>query len=231
MFKFIFFLVFKRPINIYLKKITTTSFYIKKSLFSRYQIDIIMNDKILFSEQQKFRQPWHWAIQIAMLGIPCVFLWRLIHHAAFEQLWENNAVGNNDLLTGTIITTIVIIPTILLMQRMRLETSITGDEIKIKFFPFRRSFKSYKWEDITTASIQKINPLKYGGWGIHSNSRFKIKFGLGGFKITNYEMYNISGRYVLQLELKSKKTILIGTQKAKDLEVVLDKIERKNKEY
>ena len=190
-----------------------------------------MNGKILFSEQQKFRQPWHWAIQIAMLGIPCAFLWRLIHQAAIEQFWKNNTIGNNDLLIGSIIVTIAVVSVFVLMQLICLETQITNNEIRIKFFPFRRSFKSYKWEDIATASIQKINPLKYGGWGIKLNPRFKIKIGLGGFKAVNHILYNISGRYVLQLELKNGKKVLIGTQKAKDLEVVLDKIERKNKEY
>jgi hypothetical protein len=209
------------------KKNTIFSSRMKKNLFSRYQNDIIMNGKTLFSEQQKFRQPWLWVIMIAMLGIPALNFWDYIQ----QVVHGHNPTDDKGLLFSFIIITVSILAAVALMWITRLETSVTENEISIKYFPLHRSFKNYKWEDIANASIQKFNPLKYGGFGIRSNSGFRLKFGSGGVKVFNYQTYNLSRKYVLELELKNGKKVVIGTQKEKELEAVIDKIIRTNKEY
>jgi hypothetical protein len=77
--------------------------------------------------------------------------------------------------------------------------------------------------------------MKYGGWGIRYNPVNGFRVGLSGIGTSSFNskttMYNVSGRYVLQLELKTEKKVLIGTQKTKELEAVIYQIKRKNKEY
>jgi len=83
--------------------------------------------------------------------------------------------------------------------------------------------------------VIKINPMKYIGWKMKTRSRLGVRIGVDGVKMTNCFSknikYSVSGKYGLQLELKNGKKVMIGTQKAKELEAIIYQIERKNKEY
>ncbi len=69
----------------------------------------------------------------------------------------------------------------------RLETAMDKEGISVRFFPFHRHFRQYKWEEISHVFIRKYNPLgEYGGWG--------IRFGIGGKKA-----FNVSGNKGIQL--------------------------------
>jgi hypothetical protein len=194
-----------------------------------------MNDKILFSEQQKFRQPWLWIMLIAMLGIPFIFIRGFVQQVIHGQPWGDNPMSDTELIICTIVVIVIIVTSIILLWITRLETFVTSSEINVKFFPFQRSFQHFKWEDIVNASIQKINPMKQGGWGFRSKSGFGFRVGLDGIKLTNFMsknvIYSVSGKYGLQLELKNGKKVIIGTGKAKELEAVIYKLERNKKEY
>ena len=195
---------------------------IKKILFSRYQNDIRMNSKILFSEQQKFRQPWHWLLLI-LVGIPGVFIWRIVQQAIPEPSNGNTQTDYALLIFSAVIVTLAVVLLVIVLLFACLETTVTSTEISIKFFPFHRSFRHYKREDIAKASIQKINPLKNKEWG-----SFGLNMGYHGIKIKNFSgnhlLFSVAGKYVLKLELTNGKTITIGTQKEKELEAVIDKI-------
>ena len=190
----------------------------------RYQNDIIMNSKILFSEQQKFRQPWHWLL-LLLVGIPGAYIWRLVQQVIPEQANGNTQTDYALLLFSAVIVTLSIVFLIIVLLFARLETSVTSTEISIKFFPFHRSFRHYKKEDIAKASIQKINPIKNKEWG-----SFGLNMGYHGIKIKNFSsnnlLFSVSGKYVLKLELTNGKTVMIGTQKEKELEAVIDKMMR-----
>ena len=206
------------------KKKSLLSYPIKKIIFSRYQNDIRMNSKILFSEQQKFRQPWHWLL-LLLVGIPGAYIWRLVQQVIPEQANGNTQTDYALLLFSAVIVTLSIVFLIIVLLFARLETSVTSTEISIKFFPFHRSFRHYKKEDIAKASIQKINPIKNKEWG-----SFGLNMGYHGIKIKNFSsnnlLFSVSGKYVLKLELTNGKTVMIGTQKEKELEAVIDKMMR-----
>jgi hypothetical protein len=196
-----------------------------------------MSAKIIYSEQQKFSQLILWISTIGMLSVPGIFIWAIIQQIIRGEPWGDNPMDNTSLIITFIIVTLIMLFLIILFFAVRLETHITSTEISVKYFPFHRSFKIFKWEDISNTSVQKINPLKYGGWGIRTNSGIGgLRIGLDGIKITNFlygknTIFSVSGKYVLKLELKDGKTIMIGTQNEKELEAIIYQIERQNKEY
>jgi hypothetical protein len=191
-----------------------------------------MSAKIIYSEQQKFSQPLFWMVLILMLSAPGILIWGIIQQVALGKPWGNDPTDNTSLIITFIAVTVTVIIPIIILRLVRLETNITSSEISVKYFPFHRSFRIFKWEDISNVSVNKINPLKYGGWGIRSGRGLKIGLNINP---TNFlgkrTIYNLSGRYVLQLEFKNGKIVMIGTQNEKELEAVIYQIERQKKEY
>lgn len=108
---------------------------------------------------------------------------------------------------------LVISPVILLMYFSKLRIKINKEGVYYQFFPFH--FKSYQinFDEIKTAQAITYSPIKdYGGWGIRY-----------GFKGT---AYNVSGNKGVQLELKSGKRILFGSQRSEELEFILKEFMR-----
>ncbi|MCL1969643.1 MAG: hypothetical protein FWF65_08880 [Bacteroidetes bacterium] len=167
-----------------------------------------MNDRILFYEQQKFRQPWFWILIIMAFGIPLISLIK-------QWVQSNNPTSGKELIMSILIFLALAVIFVSLFIIMRLETVITTDGVSVRFFPIHRSFRNYRWEDIATYSVKKYSPLKeFGGWGI----RFRIA--------RSAIAYSISGNHGLQLELKKGKRILIGTKKQYEMEQALKKVEQ-----
>ena len=158
---------------------------------------------ILFSETQKFRQWWIWAIILIVIG----FQVNLLYHE-FEK-------GSPE-IKKVLLLTFVHVLVVLIFLYSKLSTEITENEIMYKFFPFNWSKKSVLWVDVERAYVRTYNPiLEYGGWG--------YRFGLFG----KGKALNVSGNVGLQLELKNGKKILIGTKKQEELKLVIVNLEKK----
>lgn len=100
----------------------------------------------------------------------------------------------------------------LLFANTKLITRIEKDGIYVKFYPFHRKYKYYRWEKIARPYIRTYNPLsEYGGWGI----RYRGGKGMA---------YNVSGNQGLQLELDDGKKVPIDTANPADFEAVLNKV-------
>lgn len=155
-------------------------------------------NKILFQEKQRFNRWWLWLL-LAVIG-----------YFVFEPIYlsiNENEILSLDQWMGLIILGLVI----LLFVLVKLETKIQNEGIYVRFFPFVPKFKFYPWESISIAMVRKYSPLKeYGGWG--------IRFGWNG------KAYNIKGNKGLQLKFKNGSALLIGTQKAEELQKVLNEI-------
>jgi len=176
-----------------------------------------MRGKILFSEQQKFRQIWLWAIVLIAVGASAgTSLWGLIQQVVRGIPFGNNPMSNTGLIIFFVFSLGLAVGLIMLFVKMRLETIITSEGVKIKFFPIHRSYCNFKWEDISSAVVKKYSPMKYGGWG--------IRFGA----FNGVTVYNVSGNQALFLHFKNGKKILIGTQKPYELEAAIRKIEQFN---
>ncbi|MDJ1469741.1 hypothetical protein [Xanthocytophaga flava] len=118
-----------------------------------------MEEQILFSEKQYFRQWWLWLILIFLNGIA---LYKLVSQT------------NKDNLIPIVIQTILTI----LFLILRLETQIKSDGIYVRFFPFHLQFKHYTWNSLSKLFVRSYSPIgEYGGWGIRGirkNRAFNI---------------------------------------------------------
>ena len=73
---------------------------------------------------------------------------------------------------------------------------------------------NYGGDDLSEYYARTYRPIwEYGGWGI------RCSFGKG-------KAYNVSGNKGVQLVFKSGKRLLIGSQRADELEEALSKLER-----
>jgi hypothetical protein len=165
-----------------------------------------MEDKVLFTERQRFNQWWLWLI---LLGVNGLFLF-----GAFKQVIGGQQFGDKPMSNaGLLITTGLTILLTLLFLNFRLDTVIKKDGIYVRFFPFHIKFKYYTWNSLTKSFVRQYSPLtEYGGWG--------LRLGLFG----KGTAFNVSGNKGLQLEFTTNKKLLIGTNKPEELTETLNKI-------
>ena len=193
-----------------------------------------MKGKILFSEQQKYRQVWHWLLFSALFITPGIILYGVIQQIVFDKPWGDEPISNTGLLILFLVTFVLMTGVFVLLLMTRLEMMITYEKINVKMFPFHRSFRHYRWEDISEATVRRNVPVReFGGYGIRTGGGFGFKFDFTGIhlarKFNKATAYTISGRDILQLLLKDGKKIMIGTQKANELEAAILKMERMDK--
>lgn len=93
---------------------------------------------------------------------------------------------------------------------MKLETKIDQKGISYKFFPFTGT-KNITWDKVKSAEIREYNSLmEFGGYGIRLGSKGTA--------------YNVAGNMGLQVEMKTGKRILFGTQKEEELAKLLKEL-------
>lgn len=163
-----------------------------------------MNDKVLFSERQKFTQWWLWAI---LVGINGMFV-----SGAYMQVIKGEQFGNKPMSNeGLLVAAGVSILLTILFFIFRLETLVKDNGIYVRFFPLHISFKYYPWDNISKSFVRQYRPMsEYGGWG--------FRYGFFG----NGRAFNVSGDTGLQLEFLDHSKLLIGTNKPDELTETLN---------
>ncbi|WP_343626389.1 hypothetical protein [Flavobacterium lindanitolerans] len=165
-----------------------------------------MDNEILFTERQRFKQWWLWFI---LLGINGLFLFGVIKQVVGGEPYGDKPMSN----TGLIITTALTVFLTFLFVSFRLETIIRKDGIYVRFFPFHLKFRHYAWETLTKSYVRQYAPIaEYGGWG--------LRYGFMG----KGKALNVSGNKGLQLEFTDNKKLLIGTNKPDELTEILKKL-------
>lgn len=163
-----------------------------------------MENKIFFSERQRFKQIWLWII---LLGINGFFIFGLIKQVILEKQFGDKPMSDIGLF---IVTTLTLFLSFLFFN-LRLETKIKTDGIYVRFFPFQLNFKHYPWDRLNQSFVRKYNPIgEYGGWGLR---------GLGKNKALN-----VSGDKGIQLITKDGSKLLIGTNKADEATETLKRL-------
>ena len=158
---------------------------------------------ILFSEKQRFTQWWIWALLIA---VNAVTIYGIVQQIIFKIPFGNNPSPDFALLLVSLIP----IGIAVLFYTLCLETEITEQAIRFKFYPLVSS-KTIQLEDIHKVYVRKYAPIReFGGWG------YRVSL--------NGTAYNVRGNQGLQLELKNGKKILIGTQKPTELQDLLSNL-------
>ncbi len=151
-----------------------------------------------FSESQKFRQWWLWAIVIGSVAIPFIDI--------VSDISKSNKPAPIALIPGITITYLLVLA---LFAFMELRTTIDANGVSFQFLPFHLKPKVKSWDEIQSAYVRKYSPLgEFGGWGI------RITFGKG-------TAYNVSGNMGLQLVLKNGKKLLVGTRHPDEIREVL----------
>jgi hypothetical protein len=163
-----------------------------------------MDDDILFSEKQYFRQVWLWII---LPGINVLFIVGIVKQVILGHHFGNKHISD----TGLVITTIFTLLLSFLFLNLRLETNIKKDGIYVRFFPFQPAFKYYPWNILTQSFVRQYNPIaEFGGWGFR---------GLG-----NNRALNVSGNKGIQLVKQDGSKLLIGTNKASEVTEILKQL-------
>jgi hypothetical protein len=86
-----------------------------------------------------------------------------------------------------------------------LRTEVRADGLYVRFAPFHRRERRLGWEEIASAEARTYRPLlEYGGWGLR------------GWKANR--AFNVSGNRGVQLVLKNGDRLLLGSQRAEELE-------------
>jgi hypothetical protein len=164
-----------------------------------------MMEKLLFQENQKFRQPWLYAI---LLGSDLLILYILIRYSVFET--EEFDLAATIIL---IVTLFIMILLTLGFLSIQLQTEIRQSGIFYRFKPFQKKFKEIRFEEIESVEVKRYSPIKeYGGWG----------FRIGGKKKGN--AYNVSGNKGIYFVFKDGRKFLLGTQKPESVNKVLQRL-------
>lgn len=164
--------------------------------------------KTEFIEIQRFTQRWLWILLIGiMLLLVGVFGYGVIEQLVYGRPWGDRPVSDGVLLlTGS---GVILFSTgmIYLFYSLRLITEVREEGLYIRFYPLWGKLISYS--SIRTCNARTYKPLsEYGGWG--------IKYGRSGWA------YNIIGDQGVQLVLNDGKRILVGSQRAEQLEQAIN---------
>jgi len=157
-----------------------------------------MQEKPLFQEKQRFTQWWLWAI--ITIGL-------LTGSYSVYMKYIEGAISKNIFFIYTLFEAAIL----LFFVSLRLQTTITKDEIQVLFFPFHWKKRKYPFSTIKKMEVITYSPIgDYGGWGV----RFS----------TNGKAFNVKGNKGLKLYFTHRKPLLIGTQKPEELQKTIQTI-------
>lgn len=134
--------------------------------------------KPLFTEIQRFRQWWVWAILLISCGIPLY----IIFNDTTKSIYSFDGL----------FTIIILVSVILVMWFTKLETVITEKSIQVKYFPFVN--KTFLIEEIEMMKV--INYGFVGGWGIRFWTPYGTVYNTSGTKGLHFQLKN-GKRYVI----------------------------------
>jgi len=158
----------------------------------------------MYKEIQRTLPWWVYLVTIGLSLAALLFCIYLIR--------KSSTIGEMQVsVLGSVLIILIPVIIVILVMSIRLETLISSEGVSFRFFPFQMKMRHIHWTEVTNAAVRKYRPLaEFGGWGIRFNVRYKET------------VYTISGNMGLELELKSGRKILLGTQKPGKIEEVLD---------
>lgn len=162
---------------------------------------IEIREQVMFEETQRFTQPWLWALLVGVTGL----VWYgALTEMIFHPIDPKVAGGIAAMLSPGLLFA--------LFLACKLDVKITAEGVHYRFYPFHLKWQTIKWEKVDSAWVRKYHPLSgYGGWGIR-------------YTFSGAVAYNVRGNIGLQLILKNKTKILIGTQRGDELQSVLKQL-------
>jgi len=170
---------------------------------------MIRETELIFREEQRFALWLRWLVVLSMVWIPPLSIFPLTKTPP-EQ-------SPNEILPAILLIVAgVFVPLTIaaLFWLLKLETEVRPDGLYVRYYPFHIHFKRFTPDDLSEFYARKYKPIReYGGWGI------RCGFGKG-------KAYNVSGDKGVQLVFKSGKRLIIGSQRAEELEEAIRSIKK-----
>lgn len=163
----------------------------------------------LFHEEQRFTQWWFWLVILVCISPAWYIWWR---HLLVRGSAEADAVA--DWVVWLVWLGVgVVLP--VLFASMRLVTQVRYDGLYVRFVPVHWRWVRFPVEQVRGAKARTYNALlEYGGWG--------IRYGAQG------KAYIVSGNRGVELEFADGRTLLIGSQRAEELEQAILSVYRED---
>lgn len=159
---------------------------------------------IYFKESQIINISWRW--------IPFIALYILLSWALYEQFIQDIDIPA---VTSIVFSLCLIVFFNIIIIIMKLDTKIDDSRITYCYKPFHIKPRVIYWEDVFEFYLREYKAImEYGGHGLQR----KRKYG---------KSFTVSGNKGLQLILKDGKKILIGTQKPKELQLIIERLKSK----
>jgi hypothetical protein len=164
-----------------------------------------MEPSATFRESQRFRQVWLWLLLGGILLAVLVLFGGMLN----EQLVHGRPVGRRPMADGALVGVAIGaigLPALLvvLLAAARLEVEVRADGLHVRFFPFLRA-RTYRYDDLAAFAARSYRPIaEYGGWGVRGLGRNRA--------------FNVSGNEGVQLAFRDGKRLLLGSQRAAELE-------------
>ncbi len=156
---------------------------------------------------QGFRQWWLWVLLlVTALGTVGLFGYGISVQVIQGTPWGDNPMSDGGLIVTAVATTLLTVGMAALLLSARLITEVHSDGLHIRFFPLR--WKVIPYETIASYQARTYHPIReYGGWG--------IRWGREG------KAYIVGGNEGLQLLLNDGRKVLVGSQRAQELEAAV----------
>lgn len=166
-------------------------------------------NELIYREEQRFGLWLRWLIALLMALVVPLSIFCL------TKMPSEQNQSYMPILTLIIAGICVPIAVALLFFVLKLETEVRPDGLYIRFFPAHIHFKRFGAEDLSEYYARRYKPLReYGGWGIRWGRKGKA--------------YNVSGNKGVQLVFRNGKRLLIGSQRAEELEEAIRSIMESN---
>lgn len=157
--------------------------------------------EVYFKESQKIHVGWKWLFFIALYTL---MFWALFEQVTGEKHIEAILAISFSLIILVIFNSIIAI--------MKLETELNSEYLSYRYRPFQRKPHRIYWSEVADAYLRYYK--SFGQFGGHGMQR---RIGTGG-------VFKIAGEEGLQLVLKNGKNLFIGSQKPKELLMIIEKL-------
>jgi len=168
-------------------------------------------NKVLFKEEQQFRQWWY--IILILASIVPVMIMSI--YALYMQTVKGVQIGESPAPNAVLIVLFFAMCFALwVIFSLKLEVWIDQEGIHYRFSPLIFKKRLISKSEIQRYDIRKYSPIfDYGGRGIRSG--FGHKWG---------KAYTVSGNIGLQLYLTNGKKVLFGTQRSQAIRYAMDEM-------
>jgi hypothetical protein len=164
-----------------------------------------------FTETQRFRQDWLWAL-LLVSTLPTFVLVVVV-------LVDDAGGLTADIYPTLGGVTLLVWGPVVVFYKAALVTEIRDDGLYLKLFPLHISARHVPCEDIGAVDIESFSPLgEYGGVGIRHNPTLYR----WGVSFDEPKAYIASGGDGVRIERRGRRPLVVGTQQPRELRAALE---------